>query len=266
MASVAGPRPACGIHPSDFRRPGPGCPAVRCPARPVSSPSGVQPSGVRRRRSGRVRLVSHQAVAVGDRPRRHSHPHHGNGSRSRWAAASSSGSGRRPSRPGRGRRRRGHPGSAGLSVADPGRVGCGRRPRLTLASRAGQAGVRSARRRRLREGTGGGRTGREAALLGMGGRPRYVVVVAPAAWVDGPGGADGLAGGMGVRPQRGPGWQRAFPACCRQRSDLRRLLVGLPGLEPGTSSLSGFCPRACFPRIAPATCGNDLPLETVANR
>ena len=48
-----------------------------------------------------------------------------------------------------------------------------------------------------------------------------------------------LAGGMGVRPQRGPGWQRAFPACCRQCSDLRRWLVGLPGLEPGTSSLSG---------------------------
>jgi hypothetical protein len=40
-------------------------------------------------------------------------------------------------------------------------------------------------------------------------------------------------------------------------------MVGLPGLEPGTSSLSGFCPRACFRRIAPAACADDLPLETV---
>src|SRR5215211_1524927 len=33
-----------------------------------------------------------------------------------------------------------------------------------------------------------------------------------------------------------------------------------------TSSLSGFCPEACFRRIAPATCANDLPLETVGDR
>jgi hypothetical protein len=45
---------------------------------------------------------------------------------------------------------------------------------------------------------------------------------------------------MGVRPQRGPSRQRALPARCRQRCDLRRWLVGLPGLEPGTSSLSGI--------------------------
>jgi hypothetical protein len=44
------------------------------------------------------------------------------------------------------------------------------------------------------------------------------------------------------------------------------VLVGLPGLEPGTSSLSGFCPRACYRRIAPATCANDLPLETAGDR
>ena len=37
-------------------------------------------------------------------------------------------------------------------------------------------------------------------------------------------------------------------------------------LQHWTSSLSGFCPRACFRRIAPATCANDLPLETAANR
>jgi hypothetical protein len=42
--------------------------------------------------------------------------------------------------------------------------------------------------------------------------------------------------------------------------------VGLAGLEPAASSLSGFCPRACFRRIAPATCANDLPLETAGDR
>jgi hypothetical protein len=87
----------------------------------------------------------------------------------------------------------------------------------------------------------------------------------PPTWT-GPEGPMGLPAGMGVRPQRGPGSQRALPACCRQRSDLRRWLVGLPGLEPGTSSLSGFCSRACFRRIAPATCANDLPLETAGDR
>jgi hypothetical protein len=40
-----------------------------------------------------------------------------------------------------------------------------------------------------------------------------------------------------------------------------------PGrLEPAASSLSGFCTRACFPRIAPATWANGVPLETVVNR
>jgi hypothetical protein len=33
-----------------------------------------------------------------------------------------------------------------------------------------------------------------------------------------------------------------------------------------SASLSGFCPRACFRRIAPATCANDLPLETAGDR
>jgi Phage integrase family len=33
-----------------------------------------------------------------------------------------------------------------------------------------------------------------------------------------------------------------------------------------TSSLSGFCTRVCFCRIAPATCANDAPLRTVGNR
>ena len=43
-------------------------------------------------------------------------------------------------------------------------------------------------------------------------------------------------------------------------------IVGLAGLEPAASSLSGFCPRACFRRIEPATCANDLRLETAGDR
>jgi hypothetical protein len=38
------------------------------------------------------------------------------------------------------------------------------------------------------------------------------------------------------------------------------------GWPQAMSHLSGFCTRACFPRIAPATCANDVPLETVADR
>jgi hypothetical protein len=113
MASVAGPRPACGVHPF-----GSGCPArpvsspsgVRCPARPVSGHLGSS-SGVRRSgrlvsthpASGRVvstcpassPLVSAPSVrtrpspptsggGVGTRWVRRGNLPHGNGSRSRW--------------------------------------------------------------------------------------------------------------------------------------------------------------------------------------
>jgi hypothetical protein len=37
-------------------------------------------------------------------------------------------------------------------------------------------------------------------------------------------------------------------------------------ITAATSSLSGFSAQACFPRITPATCANDGPLETVGNR
>jgi hypothetical protein len=46
-----------------------------------------------------------------------------------------------------------------------------------------------------------------------------------------------------------------------------------PDFHPGTGAAAGrhqglseICPRACFRRIAPATCANDLHLETVADR
>ena len=48
--------------------------------------------------------------------------------------------------------------------------------------------------------------------------------------------------------------------------ELRKWLVGLPGLEPGDLILIRVLPRACFRRIAPTTYANDLPLETIANR
>jgi hypothetical protein len=38
-----------------------------------------------------------------------------------------------------------------------------------------------------------------------------------------------------------------------------------PRLDPGTSSLSGFCPQARFPRMAPATWATDAPLETAGD-
>jgi hypothetical protein len=59
---------------------------------------------------------------------------------------------------------------------------------------------------------------------------------------------------------------RPAKAALREYWDLSSLVVGLGGLEPPTSSLSGFSTRLCLRRIAPATWANDVPLETVANR
>jgi hypothetical protein len=146
MASVAGPRPACGVHPIWCRRPGSsggrlvsgrlvsgrlvsgqlgsssGDPAVRPSA--VRCPlSGVRPSAVRPRPSGRVRLVP--PVRCGGRPSPQEP------SRSRWAAAPSSGS-------------------------VNGRAGLGR---ATLRRRCGHGSRLAAR---------GGRACRVTAVLGVG--------------------------------------------------------------------------------------------------
>ena len=43
-------------------------------------------------------------------------------------------------------------------------------------------------------------------------------------------------------------------------------IVGLAGLEPAPSSLSGFCPAACSPRKRPATWATDAPPETAGDR
>ena len=81
-------------------------------------------------------------------------------------------------------------------------------------------------------------------------------------------------GRMGIC--RSDGWGstsfvwRGVASCPRELeigSPVRRVMAARrPGLEPGPSSLSGFCPRACYRRIAPATCANDLPLETAGDR
>ena len=61
------------------------------------------------------------------------------------------------------------------------------------------------------------------------------------------------------RPAEGPpsacsalGWRVRSPGT-DVHVHLVALLSGTPGLEPGISSLSGFCPGACFPWIALAT-------------
>jgi hypothetical protein len=217
--------------------------------RPVSGPSGVRSPGFVVRGPAFDRLVSTRPVSIrpvstpsvrtrpagpppggggGDRPMRQGNPHHGNGSRSLRAAAP-----RRPaarSTAESARTRATPPGVArgrpGLSVVDPGRVGCGRRPRLTLPPRQARPACRAP------VAGGCARAGR---------RPQREVAV-PAAWlppsgwvgdhgawwswrparrVDGPGGPMRVEPGIGVRPQRGPGWQRALPARYRQRCDLR---------------------------------------------
>jgi hypothetical protein len=226
--------------PIRFRCPGSGCPAVRCPVtwgrRPEVRRSAVCCPPVRcpavccppvrcpavcclPRRSGRVRLLPPQAVALGTQVEeagtRATLP------KSRWSVG-------------------GRWGRAAELRAGRGGRAC------PLSDQAGQAGVRSAHRGRLRGGHGS-RLQREVAAPPpgcrprLGARPRCVVVADPGARVGGPGGPLEVPAGMGVRPQRGPSRQRALPARCRQCSDLRRWVVGLPGLEPGTSSLSAKC-------------------------
>jgi hypothetical protein len=242
VASVAGPRPAGvstePVSSSGIRRSGPSSvQPVRCPAawvrRPGSDgravryppsphPSGVRPSNVQtagvrpsgvRRPSGRVRLLLCQAVAVEPRSIRPGHPAPRERVKSPWAVAPSSGwvDGRGLDAGDAAQLARRRVGSA----ADPGRVGSGP---AALARRPGRPGRRAQPRGwRLRcsAGAGGG-----AGLPhrprgwrpGLGGRPRWVVVAAAAAGVDGPARATGRAGGDG----------RAAPA-------RPRLAAGAPG-------------------------------------
>jgi hypothetical protein len=243
MASVAGPRPAGGVHLSGFVvqalavRPS-GVRPLRCPVTRVRRPgSGVRPSGVHPSGVHPSGVHPVRPNASGWSPTR----------RWRWGqadaarqppprervevpagcrAASSSGSVDSRVGPDAGDAAGVARGRPGLSVVDPGRVGCGRRPRLTLPPRQARPACRAP------VAGGCARAGR---------RPQREVAV-PAAWlppsgwvgdhgawwswrparrVDGPGGPMRVEPGIGVRPQRGPGWQRALPARYRQRCDLR---------------------------------------------
>jgi hypothetical protein len=211
--------------PIRFRRPGPAVRPVRCPVtwvrRPGSGvrpsgvhPSGVQPSGVRPvcpdasvwfPSGGGVWGQADAARQPAPRERAPGPV----GCRVVERLGSTAEQARTRATPPRSR-------MVGGDVGGGPGPGCGRPPRLTVASWAGQAGVLSARRRRLREGTEGGRSARlphrpRGCRLGMSERPRCVVVVAPAARVDGPGGADGLAGGDGRAAPARPGLAASVP-------------------------------------------------------
>jgi hypothetical protein len=237
MASVADLYQACGVHPSG--------PVVRDPA---VQPSSVQPVRCPPRVRPDASVSSHLRRWRWDQVGAAGNLQHGNGSRSGWAAAPSTGSvdgggGLDAGDAAEGPRR-----SVGLLVADSGRV-VGRAAAVALdryparqarpACGAPVAGGRA----RAREQTAARRcrTGRVAAVLGWvrGDYGAWLWWGLPSGWT-GPEGPMGVPVGMGVRPQRGPGSRQARPARCRQRSDLRCWVVGLPGLEPGTSSLSGI--------------------------
>jgi hypothetical protein len=251
VASVAGPRPPC-VH-AAVASSGSGGPAVRCPA--VRCPAGCCPP----RPSGRV-ISSHL--------RRRWGPGRGGGQPSPQDGSSPGGlpqrgAARWTAEPARTRAMLPRSRWSVGSVANPGRVGDGGRPRLTgCATR--QARPACGAPSRWRRGGHGSRRPRQGAAAaawlpssgwvgGHGGGGR-----GPAARLGGSGGAGGRAGGAGCAAQRGPGWRRAFPARCRQRCDLREWLVGRPGLEPGTSSLSGI--------EGSALCGTPFPQVTAQRR
>jgi hypothetical protein len=259
--------PACGVHPSGIgvRDPAVQPSAVRSPgwssrgsgARPSAvQPSSVQPSGVQPVRCPAVWCLP---PSVRTRPSPPMLRRWGPGRAGRATVTTGTGGGpggcravdgSSDGRGGRGRERRcrtrvgpwevgGGPGSPGWVV------GRGGRP-CPLSDQAGPAGVRSARRGRLRGGHGSGlqrEVAAPAAWLPSSGWVRdhggWSSASQTPGWAasEGPGEAPA---GMGVRPQRGPSRQRTRSARCRQRCDLRRWVVGLPGLEPGTSSLSGI--------------------------
>jgi hypothetical protein len=236
-----------GCPPIWCRRPGSGGPAVRYPARPVSGhlgsssgcpavrspavhpsgvrpcgvhPASVQPAGVR----PSVRMCLSPPIPGG-----------GVGPRSVRRAPVNTGTGRvpvgcraverfggRPSRPGRGRCCRLGCWSAGVGGARaPVGYGGGAcplsdhpRPACGAPVAGGGARHRMRLRREVADLLRGCRRGWAATTVG-GGRGSL-----PPGWA-GPEGPRGLLAGMGVRPQRGPGWQPALPARGRQRSDLR---------------------------------------------
>jgi hypothetical protein len=235
MASVAGPRPPGGVPAavpsSGSDGPAVQCPALWCPVHPVSSPSGVWPSGVWP--SGVHPSVSTRPVSASVRPDASSSSHPGR----RWdqveaAGTVTTGTGRvpvgcrvverldgRPSRPGRGRGCRGRGGQWGRWRTRA-RWGDGGRPRLTgcatrQARPACEAPSLVAARWAREQAPARGAAAAAWLPSGAGWRPRWVVVMGPAARVGGSGRTDGRAGGDG----------RAAPA-------RPRLAAGAPGSRP----------------------------------
>jgi hypothetical protein len=209
-------------------------PAVQCPARLVSSASSVHPSGVQCVRCPPVRCPAGCCPPPSARTRPSRPPsgggggdqleaagnrHHKNGSSPgglpRLGAARCTAEQARTratlprSRVGRGGRWRTRARwAAGAAALD------------RLSNQAGQAGVRSAVANGRAVGSGAGCSARWpqrpcGCRPRAGWRPRWVVVMAPAARVGGPGGAGGRAGGDG----------RAAPA-------RPRLAAGAPGSLP----------------------------------
>jgi hypothetical protein len=204
---VRGPavRPAA-VHPSSVQPSG-------------VHPSGVQPSAVRPVRPDASGSSHVRRWRLGPRLVRRGTRHHGNGSRSRWAAAPLSGS-----VDGRGSLDRAVLPSRALvgggSVADPGRVGCGRRPRVPgwatrQARPACGAPVAGGGARAWEEAAArGGRSCGVAAVLGwVGDHGGWLSWRLPPGWA-GPEGTSGRAGGDGC----------AAPARPRQATSVRGLL------------------------------------------
>ena len=246
MASVAGTSPPCGVHSAVASSwsggpavwcPAVQCPAVWCPARPASAL--WRPA---RLASGRLVATLHRPAGCCPPPSVRTHPSRPHLRRWCWGPGRCNGRpapqqrvevplgchvlerlGRQPSRPGRGRRYRGRVLVNGMSVADPGRVGAGGFGRACpLSDQAGQGGVPSVVANgcavaREQAAARGCRSGRVAAVLGwVGDHGEWWLRCLTPGW-----GAVGGPAGMGMRPQRGPGRQRALPARRWQRSELR---------------------------------------------
>jgi hypothetical protein len=231
-ASVAGRRPPCGVHsavpssgsgvqPSGVRPSGVQCvrcPPVQCPARPVSTvrrPAGCCPPP-----SVRTRPSRPTAGGGGDQLEAARQPSPQERVEPRWAATSWSGS------------MHGRAGPDVGDVAEVARRSGGRwrtRARWAagaaaldrLSNQVGQAGVRSAVANGCAVGSGAGCSARLpqrpcGCRPRRGGRPRWVVVMGPAARVGGPGRAGGRAGGDGraapARPRLAAGAPGSLPA------------------------------------------------------
>jgi hypothetical protein len=211
------------------------CPAVWCPARPASSLSRVQPSGVRPS-ARRIRRVPRQpgGGALGDTLVRRGNPHAWNESSSMWSG---------PVPAARSMAR------VGLDAGTAAEVVC--RP---AGERLPRTWPGCARAGWLRPTDQGGQTAARAPIASDCARQGCWLkrdVPAPAAWLPpwlerdyspwlswsltpawtGSAGPTSLTARMGARPQRGPGVQGVLQARRQQRFDLREWWWARQGLN-----------------------------------